>query len=747
MTATAAHTADTRPLPLRRRPDLTCCEQQFGGTTYWHIRDPIALRYFQLKPEEFAVLQMLDGTVSLRDIRRRFELRFAPQRINSAQLQSYLGMLHSSGLVISDTPGQAEFLMERQRRHHWKKLLGAVAGLLAIRLPGVDPHRFLNWLTPQCRFAFSRTCTIACLTLMLSALLLACLHSETLAARLPRFHELFSAGNLFWLAITLGTTKVLHELGHAVACRHFGANCHEMGLMFLVFTPCLYCNVSDAWMLPRRWQRIVISAAGVYVELTLASACLFLWWFSEPGPFNAACLNIVLVCSVSTVLFNGNPLLRYDGYYILSDLTDIPNLRQQASALIQNALARFFLGTDIGNQRLLPERRQGFLIGWSLAAVVYRIAVVWSILWFVYTVLKPYGLQPLATVVGIITVSSMVMTPLLQLLTLLRNPFWSRTVDWPRFRFRGMLALLILAGLLTLPLPCRVTAPAIIQAKGARSVYVTVPGRLLESTPPGRIVERGTVVGLLENLEIERSVAQLEGDITRLERQLDTLQRRRLRDPQAVESLIPTTQQQLGEKREELRQLRLDQERLVLRAPLRGTVLPPSERRNTGELLSESSSGGQTLPSWSGTPLEAANLGATLEIGTEYCLIAPSREFEAIAAITESDVELVAVGQRVAVLTDHLADRWLSGTVTSIAEIDLTEAPRELTEHDDFPTRVDPDGTVRPAATAYQARIRLDDTGSRPMTLFAPARIRVEVADRSLAQRTLRFLRQTFRFR
>jgi hypothetical protein len=119
----------------------------------------------------------------------------------------------------------------------------------------------------------------------------------------------------------------------------------------------------------------------------------------------------------------------------------------------------------------------------------------------------------------------------------------------------------------------------------------------------------------------------------------------------------------------------------------------------------------------------------------------------AVAAVSESDVELVATGQRVELLIDHLADRWMTGTVAEIAEIDLTNAPRELTEHEDFPTRLGGDGSVRPAATAYQARIGLDAADSLPLTLRAPARVRVEVADRSIAQRALRFVSQTFRFR
>ena len=130
--------------------------------------------------------------------------------------------------------------------------------------------------------------------------------------------------------------------------------------MLLVFTPCLYCNVSDSWMLASKWQRIAIAAAGMYVELILATSRTFLWWFSEPGLFNSLCLNTMLVCSVGTLLFNGNPLLRYDGYYILSDLVEVPNL----GAIVRRPCAACWRGGAWAwhrRRRDRPARRSGLL--------------------------------------------------------------------------------------------------------------------------------------------------------------------------------------------------------------------------------------------------------------------------------------------------------------------------------------------------------------------------------------------------
>jgi putative peptide zinc metalloprotease protein len=198
--AAPAQSAETRILPIRRRADLTSHEQHIGGSRYWHVKDPVSLRYYQLSPEEYSVLMMLDGTVSLREIRRRFELEFAPQRLSLPQVQSFLAMLHSSGLVISDSPGQAQILVSRTRSERSQRFLKQFSNVLAIRFRGIDPHNFLNWLVPRTRFLFAPWCVTFCVGVMLTAVLLAAVRMETLQSRLPHFHEFFGATNLLLLA-------------------------------------------------------------------------------------------------------------------------------------------------------------------------------------------------------------------------------------------------------------------------------------------------------------------------------------------------------------------------------------------------------------------------------------------------------------------------------------------------------------------------------------------------------------------
>ncbi len=247
---------------------------------------------------------------------------------------------------------------------------------------------------------FSKWAVVAWFALVLSAIGLVAVQYDVFQSKLPGFHQFFNVKNAFLLAVALAGTKVLHELGHGMSCKHFGGECHEIGVLVLVLTPCLYCNVSDSWMLPNKWQRAMIGAAGMYVELAIASVCTFIWWFSEPGLLNYLALSTMFVCSVSTVIFNGNPLLRYDGYYILSDIMEIPNLRQKSSEILNRKLSEWCLGIESPHDPFLPERNQIFFALYTVAAAVYRWFITFSILWFLYQVFKPYRLEVVGQIIA-----------------------------------------------------------------------------------------------------------------------------------------------------------------------------------------------------------------------------------------------------------------------------------------------------------------------------------------------------------
>ena len=254
--------SSSRRLPIRMRPDLSARRQRYQGRLYWVVKDPVALQYFRFEEEEFTILEMLDGQSSLDELADEFERRFPPQSIRVEELQ-FIGTLHRSGLVITDSPGQGDQLKKRRDERKTKELQQRFTNVLAIKFKGIDPEWLLTFLYsfPPVRWFFSRTAFFLCCLLCLSAALLIGVQFDEFQSKLPAFNTFFSAQNWLLIGAVLGCTKILHEFGHGLSCKHFGGECHEMGVMLLVLTPCLYCNVSDSWMLPNKWHRAAIGAA------------------------------------------------------------------------------------------------------------------------------------------------------------------------------------------------------------------------------------------------------------------------------------------------------------------------------------------------------------------------------------------------------------------------------------------------------------------------------------------------------
>jgi len=381
--------SSSRPLTLRMRPDLTARRQRYHGQSYWVVKEPIGLNYYRFHEEEYAILCMMDGQSSLESIKERFEQEFTPQKITFQDLQQFVGMLHRSGLVVANAIGQGHQLRKRRDQKKRRELLGKFTNVFALRWRGIDPERILNRIYPYTGWFFRKPTVLFNLGLALVALLLITVQFDVFRSRLPSFHQFFGNWeNWLVMAVVMAVAKVLHEFGHGLSCKHFGGECHEMGFMLLVFTPALYCNVSDSWMLPSKWRRAFIGAAGMYVEMVLASIATLIWWFTDRTTLlNQICLSLMFICSVSTLLFNGNPLLRFDGYYILMDLIEIPNLRQKATEVLKRFLVGLCLGIEMPDNPFLPQRNRFFFGLYTVAAVCYRWIIVFSILLFFYSIL------------------------------------------------------------------------------------------------------------------------------------------------------------------------------------------------------------------------------------------------------------------------------------------------------------------------------------------------------------------------
>ncbi|MCA9174957.1 MAG: hypothetical protein KDB14_10795 [Planctomycetales bacterium] len=707
-----------QPLRLCRRADIETACRQVRGRRHYVLKDPVALKFHQLNEEEHFLWQLLDGRRTETEIRDAYRRRFPRQRLTPTQLEQFVSQLHRDSLVLADAPEQGEVLRRRGQRATRQERWRQFSNPLAIRLPGLDPRPLLRCLRPVGQAAFSTPGFVVSAALIAACLLLAGAHFREFQLRLTETHY-SPATFLLAAALSLALLKVLHELGHALLCQRFQRECHELGMMLLVFTPCLYCNVTDSWMLSDKWKRAAVAAAGIWVELVLAAVGGVLWWVSEPGLFHTLCLHVMVIGSVNSLFINGNPLLRLDGYYVLSDLSEFPNLAQRSHQALWDRFLRLLgaepqeLGESAADRRWLET--------YGVLSLAYRLAVLAAILTACYLLLKPYRMQSLAVLIGI----AAVVRPAAKLAAdagrAWQNPLARRNFSTRRFVVTSTIAATLAAAVLSAPLPRSISGNATVQFDDERVVRVQVEGRLIQAVAEGAEVRQGDVIARLENDTLRRRLADLEEQRLQLRLQLEELQALRGTDPTAADRVPELTEQLAGAERE-LHARRADVERLVLKAPRSGAVLAPLQRPEPDP------DDGQ-LPGWAGTPLQPRNRGSLLEHDTEICRIGDPRQRCAIVRVDAAGVEAVAPDQPVR-LQFATTRGVLTGRVARIAQRATTA--REQT------------GVALDRATSFEILVKLDNPEfNAPHGSNGVARI--QVSSLSLGARWGRWLARTFR--
>jgi putative peptide zinc metalloprotease protein len=722
-------------LKLRMRPDLTVEAQGTDADRRWLVHDPVTLEFFRLRDEECSILRMLDGRASLEDIRRNFERQFAPLRLGVQQLQAFLYRLHEFGLVVGDAPGQGEVLSRRQKKRQRSSFVSGLSNPLAIRLPGVAAKPIVDALYPYVKWVFSPAAISLWLLVVLSAIALLIVEFGAVQSRLPDFAAFFSVRTAWWFAVALISTKALHELGHALMCRHFGGSCREFGLMLLLFMPTFYCDVSDAWRLPRKWERILISAAGMLVELVVASIATWLWWLSAPGTLNAICLRIMFLCSASTLVFNLNPLLRFDGYYILSDWLDIPNLWQESRGLWRRLAWSWLSKCEVTPDPTIPCRLYPSLMVYATTSAAYGSLLVAGMMWFCWGVLEPQGLGTLAIGLSIFTVGGMVVGPLHSAARAWSRPTFGRGIQRGRATLLAMIVFCLLAAIMLIPVPHRIEAPAWLEAAGAQTVYVSVSGRVQDSIRPAASVQKDQPLVHLTSSEVDLRVRDLQSEVSQAQLRLTNL-RLLLNDDPTVSPLVPAAEKSVQDAKDRWQKALEDQERLVLKSPCAGSVLPPPAIGPRAD--------SRRLAAWHGTPLDESNRGCFLETGTAFCQIGDPTLMEAMLIIDQSEIPFVRVGQRVRLRIEQGPVGIVTGTVSEVAKTDVGDIPDPLAKVLDLPLRRDAKTGVKPSATYYQARVKLEPS-SLPLAVGMHGQAKILAAWQPLGSRVLRWLQLTFR--
>ncbi len=728
------------PIGLRKRPDLVFVQTQHKHDSAVVVKDPIAMKYHRLRDDEWFVLQRLCPGVSLESLRDQYQARFRPAKVTLSQLNDLLFRLHRLGLTVSDRAGQGDRLLEKRQSDRRRRITQQFSSILFLRFPGVDPEPLLKRLYPLVRPLLSAAGLAAISLVAVAAILTLAANWDRFAAEFPAVQQWFQLRSVFTLAVVLGVTKVLHELGHAVVCKRFGGECHQIGPMLLVFTPALYCDTSDSWMLPNRYARAAVGLAGIGTEVLLASIATLLWASTGPTLIHSLAMNVMVVCSVSTVLFNANPLLRYDGYYVLSDLCDVPNLGQKSRELTSRLAARVLFGVTTTDEEPIGRRERFWLVVYAVMATAYRWALTLLILWFLMLMLRPYRLESIGVLLCIVAAGGLLVSSFRGPFLFLRHPGKRRQIRMNQM-IRSGLVIATLLVVASIPFPSGESADGRVAPREETPIYIATGGHLDDLVvSAGMSVDEGDLIATLSNPEVDHQFSKTEASVKSQRELVQTLKSSRLKLPDAANEL-PVAEAVLAELEQQLESHRRRREALKIRSPSTGRLIaPPRQPPTTDSVATE-----LTLTRWSGDPTELRNRGCFVEPGTELFTVIGTDRWDAELVVSASQVQRIKVSNAVKLILESDPAHPLTGTVAEISSKQWTVDDNRQRRDDEQATRME-----TPDETSYVVRVELDSTDAPALAAFLPgadvtARITAEPI--SIVGRTVRFLNRLLRFR
>src|SRR3954465_9628546 len=368
-------------LRARLPPSAQIARQYYRGERWYVVRDPAGNQYHRLSDAAYRFVGSLDGTRTVGQAWGLVGGQLEDEAPAQPEVIQILSQLHAANLLDSDITADSTVLLRRHKMQMKRKMQGRLMNVLFPRIPLWDPDSVLKKWLPVARALMSPVGAIIWVIVVAAAVFM-------MIPRWGSFSEAYmnalSIGTnpekAFYLWLMFWVLKFCHEMGHAFSCRRFGGECHEMGIMFLVFIPTPYVDASSAWAFPSRWQRMFVGAGGMVVELFLAAIAAFIWINTQRGvpvmglPLNELACDAIMIAGFTTVVFNANPLLRYDGYYMLSDWLEIPNLQQKSKEYLLGLIKQHVFRIK-SQQPLPPVGQRAWLFFYGIASSFYRILV------------------------------------------------------------------------------------------------------------------------------------------------------------------------------------------------------------------------------------------------------------------------------------------------------------------------------------------------------------------------------------
>ena len=672
----------TKPAPQQEnvvlpqlRADLVISKQLFEGRSYYVVKDPISLQYFRLTAEDYDLAILFDGKRTFGAIRDgwarshpHLRLDYTPDELNERVLKFANDLALLQFLAIQGQRTKARMDAAKKQKKKKGGLYALANNIFFFRRSMYDPDVLFGRMAKSVGWIWTKTTFWVSWAIIALGATVFLYSAEGLDHALA---NLFNWNNLALMWVTTIVLKSVHELGHGMTCKHFGGEVHEIGFMSMVFTPYFFVNVSDAWTMPDRRHRMLVSFAGIYVELVFAAFATFLWAVVQPGWFKDFLFNIIVIASVSTLIFNANPLMRFDGYYIMIDAIETPNLQQKSRALVQNKVTSLLFGSsskgDMLSRMPMPKKRLWLFYSYAVLSWIYGYYVIYKLIAFMEPHLQPLGLEGLSDWFAFLALTGWVVVPLwhfVQQLHLTKEDTKSGGRWWRIAKVFGI-PLLAFGAYCFVPVTTEVLRHSAVEVANPEIIRPETIGFIKRVfVKEGDRVEAGQIIAELENRDLHQELAQQE----------IALQDYELRIRAALGVERPGEMKQIEALRDgakaRLEKARRDVEQLTLRAKTAGVVLNRDLASRVGQLLRPPND--------------------------TFCELAQLDPMQIKIPLNEQEVREVRAGHRVTLLADSFPGRKFEGVVKS--------DPTQLDEHNfplafskqrggDVPTV--PDGTGR----------------------------------------------------
>lgn len=721
-------------LCLRLRKDLRWIP--FRDSQRWVLLDPISNTYFYFNALEHQLALQLDGSRTSGEILRRNQQQTASNPPSPEWLELFLAKLLRAELL--ETPPTMRMATGRMATGHgtfprgafWKSIL---SNPLSIRVPLLQPGIDGLWAKILAAFFFAPAIVASVLALLVWISFFVLM--QVLSRPDELLYDISKIQGDRWLvlAAVLLITKSLHEFGHYLACVRLRVRCAEIGLLFLCFTPCLYCDTTDSWKLQSRWQRAGIAAAGVYFELILAILGGWMFLNYTSGLWHVLGGGMWLMCTIGTFILNANPLFRYDGYFVLSDILRAPNLAAQANQAIWQGFIALLGGRALHQDEYdVPLR---WLIPFAIASVAYRAVVLAGIFLFLWRFLLPLGLGVPFLLLSCVMLFGLLRSGANQSHSVLAEFFAREPISWKRlFAFLLMIGFLLSAALFW-PLPQRLVHRGYVERTNSVPMYASTQGVLTQVANWQEPIRAGQTVLRIRNSELDLEVLEAEHKHRLLVERLKILEQAKSVD-ESVISEIPTVEQLLKESAATRDMLEEERSRLDLVAPSDGIFVPKDAWVTTGFRQGGASKEFEPIVS-------ERNIGLRLQRGQLLGWFEGPGEAQAVILVPMSTLRHLQTGSCVRFLSDAYPNSALPGTVVSIARDPVETFPDELIDDPNFILERDEEGRLRSFPPVYRVRVRIDASIGE-LVRGGRCSVRFELPSETLATRILKSVRETF---